>query len=1648
MASKVNTKFVVILVGAVVAIAVGVGALAAYSLRMSGERNIAAGDEKMAQAQHLLSSGNETEAIESINDAASQYGRAVNKDPSRRDWLITWRDTLLQTVPETDVEYRKQYLERYRGALDRLATLDPTAPGPQLERVLFEEQLSGRSQVFLDLVSRRVAPLPQDSPTAIRLNAIHGLAVTQRAESTTVDAEDLEEARDAMLRFYDAYLEEPDRFLEPVPTDLDPAERERFIDQAREDHARVGLGLIGWHINQRTIAQAEGRTQEASAALDRAEEQLNAILADGLGYESDARFQILGTQIDLVQAQSSIANPAELRREQLRIRDEAADRILSALSSTDASDLPVEEMGVLASWFTDESDRQVLAAEFERALAATPASPRRLSQAAAAMRLMDRYSRALELYSTIRDLPRPPLSFNGVLLPEAKVNAAFSQVEVNLELRQRALREGRSEDAAAYLEAARAARDVLATESGVESKPLRLRANAEVAMAEGNSTQAIRLLEEYRKEFGDTSSVLGQLAGLLLQQGTTGEAKQILERLVDANNIMPQGVILLADIYRGEGNLDRALELLQEQARRSSSPEAFTDAIEQAQRLIAIERGETSDDPVLSAVVRANEAIARRDLEAASAILDRLEEDEPAASSDLRIVVLRAQIAVLRGDREAGLAILEQAQASDPENETIARMIRRLSAGNNVQGRIAEIEASNRPEIDKALEIYDLLRSVGRVDDANAALDEAERIDPDHPSVIEIRFAQALGRGELEAAGRIAARAADSNTDGVDGLLYQGRIQLARGETDAAVRTLRSAIELIPSSAQIRRYLGQALLQAGQIDEGIESLRRAYEARRDNLDVLGEYVQALTRLGREEEARAVLDPGSDPSAPARMSRSVTNVWLSLEAQTGNRELATRERRTYFNADVQSGLISSEAESQQNALRLTELLVSAGDIDGAERVFGEVRPYLSERDASRAAASIAIGRASQLEDPDAVRQAEQSAIADFRSAAEAEAQSSNDPEPLVDVARFAFDSGRFDLGLEVLQSAVRYESEEDRSVSRQVADRLRQRANRLDAEARTLEAQAQQQESVDPLGAEAIRERAAQARGRATASREEAAAVYADLLESGVEDPSSQIVLSLAELRMELGQLDRASELIRRVRSDQPDNLSAMLIAATLAERRDARSDAERLYNEAVEKHSSNFLAFYRRALFNSADQSRRTDVLFDLQRVNELRPSLAEGWLLRYRVNMQSNDPDAAFAALQEGIERAPSIADTLSRELVQQLVRAGRLIDASAVAASRADATPQDAYWQYTAGSLARQRGAFTEAANYFDRLNEIPEIASDPTQTAQTAGLVLDARLRAGQQIPPAELRRLTSLIEGLPAEGVSGVAQTMLLARAYATLPNERTRASELIQRGYSMAAQGSEDASPSRLLRTWFQDLALVVGGAQQALDYVASLDRAIREQNAQNPGSEVAHPLFLQAIALQAAQVRDESPSELIARGESLLQQAQNDPLARFELHKRLSNLKYSSGDIAGAAEQGRLALAINPNDLELLNNVAFFLAKYLDRVDEAVPFAQRAAQLAPENADVLDTVGVVYLLNGDLSRASDLFERALRFARTQEQRLPANVHMADAMLRNNAAESARAYIEAAERLLPVVSESVRDTYAPEVEELRSRLDNR
>jgi uncharacterized protein (TIGR03790 family) len=122
---------------------------------------------------------------------------------------------------------------------------------------------------------------------------------------------------------------------------------------------------------------------------------------------------------------------------------------------------------------------------------------------------------------------------------------------------------------------------------------------------------------------------------------------------------------------------------------------------------------------------------------------------------------------------------------------------------------------------------------------------------------------------------------------------------------------------------------------------------------------------------------------------------------------------------------------------------------------------------------------------------------------------------------------------------------------------------------------------------------------------------------------------------------------------------------------------------------------------------------------------------------------------------------------------------------------------------------------------------------------------------------------------------------------------------------------------------------------------------------------------------------------------LLARGdaggarkalEKAVELAPKSPL----VHVSLGNLLQLDGDVDGAIDHFRRALASRPNDAAALNNLAYALAVYKHAPEDARPFAAKALARSPIDPSVIDTAAWIEHLLGDDVAAAKLMARALR----------------------------------------------------------------
>ena len=113
----------------------------------------------------------------------------------------------------------------------------------------------------------------------------------------------------------------------------------------------------------------------------------------------------------------------------------------------------------------------------------------------------------------------------------------------------------------------------------------------------------------------------------------------------------------------------------------------------------------------------------------------------------------------------------------------------------------------------------------------------------------------------------------------------------------------------------------------------------------------------------------------------------------------------------------------------------------------------------------------------------------------------------------------------------------------------------------------------------------------------------------------------------------------------------------------------------------------------------------------------------------------------------------------------------------------------------------------------------------------------------------------------------------------------------------------------------------------------------------------------------------------------VERLEKLESSISKDPTEERMFERMMSVSLHQTKDYAKARDYYERLIKTDPQDVTSMNNLAFLLAKEnLDR-ERALVLAQRAAQIVPDSAEILDTLGFIQL---ELDRLEEARESLLR----------------------------------------------------------------
>lgn len=138
----------------------------------------------------------------------------------------------------------------------------------------------------------------------------------------------------------------------------------------------------------------------------------------------------------------------------------------------------------------------------------------------------------------------------------------------------------------------------------------------------------------------------------------------------------------------------------------------------------------------------------------------------------------------------------------------------------------------------------------------------------------------------------------------------------------------------------------------------------------------------------------------------------------------------------------------------------------------------------------------------------------------------------------------------------------------------------------------------------------------------------------------------------------------------------------------------------------------------------------------------------------------------------------------------------------------------------------------------------------------------------------------------------------------------------------------------------------------------------------------------------------------------------------DDNKIKFQFYTNLGEAYNSIRSYAKSDESFEAALKIDPNDLFVLNNYAYYLSLRKDKLEDALEMSKKTIEKDPENPAYSDTYGWILYLNGDFENAEKYIGKALQAKKWDPEILE---HYGDCLYKLNKIEDALIYWEKAKK---------------------------
>jgi tetratricopeptide (TPR) repeat protein len=496
--------------------------------------------------------------------------------------------------------------------------------------------------------------------------------------------------------------------------------------------------------------------------------------------------------------------------------------------------------------------------------------------------------------------------------------------------------------------------------------------------------------------------------------------------------------------------------------------------------------------------------------------------------------------------------------------------------------------------------------------------------------------------------------------------------------------------------------------------------------------------------------------------------------------------------------------------------------------------------------------------------------------------------------------------------------------------------------------------------------------------------------------------------------VQLGKFDEAAAELSKLPTGDAMDIDTMLIAAAVKEGQKDVEGERALLNRAVARGGNMPMPFLRRGRFFLRTGNER-DALADLTKAVELAPTNPVYLRERARMHMQRKDTNAMFADLKAAARVAPQDAQSMFA-LLQELQTAGRDREAEELASELQGLRKTDA-------SFANQLAGFFRSIGNYDVAREFSRKAFELDETDFYAQQYLDVLLDG----PSPNLGEVERVLTQL-ADRVTGNPGFMMARAKQRAAQNKKPDAQRLAQ---DVAKLLNAD-SPEQF-SAWYNDFRKIV---DKDTDRFAALDQFARAGIAPDWMTFFRASEQLANQATRAQAVKDLNTLASVTKREA----------TKYFVAKQLGGTHFQANEFEAAAAAWKAGLVVQPDDVEMLNNLAYTYVKHLGKAAEGLPLAEKAHQLNPTSADIADTLGLAKFETGAVDEAIKLFEQSRAGARNVNTLVQASIHLADAHLKKGDKAAAKLVLQQLDQATAQTAPEALAATKTELDGLRSRVE--